>query len=352
MAEDDKKQGAARYVAVQCGDCGAKMRARGWHEGITCPKCASSDVHPLPAPGGAVDYILADRSQGTTSADVMFGDWARWCGFITSNQFNQAVHRQNSELQENDRSTPIHELMVRMGFIDEERAHGLLRFLTTPRPNHDDEDFVERLLQRPGIDRARVRKVEEDQKALAAKRNEVPPICQLLVQDRVIDESTMLEILREEEHEGHGALKMALAMSMPAPKETVVSKLGKRAAESPQFVRNVIVLAVLVVVTIGVWAWRLSGETQMCYIKCSACGRTSQVEWTATEWPARCPGCRTYSGEIAAICENGHVFTWPNPYNARPCPVCGTRASRLLTEEDVARGVRPAAAEETGTYGP
>jgi ribosomal protein S27E len=342
MQETGSERDGARYVAVQCRDCGAGLRARAWHEGIKCPKCGATNVEPLAAPGGAVDYTVADRSQGTTSADVMFAEWARWCEHITANQFNQAVHRQNSELQEQNRSTPIHELMIRMGFMDEERAVGVLRFLTVGRPNADDEDFVARLLKRPGIDRRKVAVVQEEQKALAGKRNEVPPVCQLLVQRRVIDESTMLDVLHEQDREGHGALRMALAMSRPVPKETLASKVRRRAEESPHFVRNAILLAVLVALTAGVWAWRLGGETQMVFIRCPNCGRLSQTAWSATDWPARCPRCGARAAEAAVVCENNHLFSWPTPYNPVPCPVCGTRAARLVTQGDLDRGFRTA----------
>jgi hypothetical protein len=282
---------------------------------------------------------VADRSQGTTAGDVMFGEWARWCDYITANQFNQAVHRQNSELQEQERATPIHQLMIRMGYIDEERAMGLLRFLTVERPNYDDTDFIARLLSRRGVDREKVDAVQREQEAMAGKRNEVPPVCQLLVQRRVISEATMLEILQEQDHDGWGALRVARAMSMPVPKETVAAKLRRRAAESPTFVRNVIVIAALVAVAAGVWVWRLGGESEMVFIRCTTCERVTLVEWRgATEWPAPCPRCGALTGEVAVVCENRHLSSWPTPYQMIPCPICGSRSMRFVTQEDIDQG--------------
>jgi hypothetical protein len=129
-------------------------------------------------------------------------------------------------------------------------------------------------------------------------------------------------------------------MSMPVPKETVTSKLRRRAEESPNFVRNAIVLVFLVAITAGVWAWRLGGETETCFIRCPNCGRVTQIEWSATAWPARCPRCRAVQGEVAVVCENNHLYSWPNPFQPIACPICGTRSAHLLTQEDLDRGVR------------
>lgn len=325
------------YIAVRCGNCGAAFRARAWQEGMSCPTCRAGGVQPLPAPGGAVDYILADRSQGTTSADVMFAEWAKWCGYITTHQYDAAIHRQNSELQSGQRASPIHEVMVSLRFLDKQRAQGLLRFLAVRRPDRHDEDFATRLLQRREADPQAVERVRELQRRMSRKRNEVPPIAQLLVQKHVITEAQMLDVLHEQSADGMGSLELALSISEPPPKETLVGKFGRRMAKSPHGIRNAALIVVLVLVAWGAWAWQLREPPIMLYGKCSTCGGLVEIEWTALDWPAQCPRCGHKTVSYAVMCPNGHIFARTSPFSMEPCPECGADFGRPLTEEDLTR---------------
>ena len=99
-------------VAVRCEACGQRFRARAWRAGIACPQCHSGQVHPLVAPGGAVDYCVADRTQGYAPADVRFAQWAKWSGLITPHQYEVAFIRQNRLIQQSEEPPPVHEILV------------------------------------------------------------------------------------------------------------------------------------------------------------------------------------------------------------------------------------------------
>ena len=323
-----------RYVAVKCRSCDRQFRARKWSEGMPCPQCRATDVQPLPAPGGAGDYLLADRTQGTTRADVAFGEWARWCGFITANQYNAAVHRQTSQTQDGGSSQPMHEVLIGMKALDEERALGLLRFMTVRRPNADDEDLVKRLLATGKADRQKVEACLKEQAALAKERNEVPFIGQLLLRRRAADEETLLHILHEEERDRHGALHMARMMSTPPARDTPFSKLARRTAESPRLLRNTILLSVLAVAVVAVWALNMREPKEVAYGRCETCGFQQELPWSATDWPAMCRRCHKRTVMFLVKCPNGHIYTWVSPFSPGQCPVCGSGQARPLTAQE------------------
>jgi Zn finger protein HypA/HybF involved in hydrogenase expression len=325
------------YVAVRCQSCGDAFRVRAWKEGMSCPRCRAAQVQPVPAPGGAVDYLLADRRHGTTQEDVVFAEWARWCGYITANQYNAAVHRQNSDLQSSGSARPIHEVMISLESMDEVEANGLLRFLALRRPNADDEDFVARLLRQADVDPEEVQRTFESQRATARKRNEVPPVAQLLVQKRVITESRMLDLLQEQARDGTGALKTALDMSKPPPRESAIGKAAGRLLGRPGLLKNAAIVLVLGLAVWGVWSWRLREHSFDAYGQCSSCGAWVTVPWTAAGWPAVCPRCRLKTVRFAVECPRGHVFLRASPFSYEHCPECGADMGRPLTEEEFRR---------------
>ncbi len=340
-ADQEQAEGPEQHViAVRCASCEAGFRVEAWHEGLKCPKCRAGDVVPLPVPGGAVDYVLADRSQGTTAHDVTFGLWTKWCDFITANQYNTAVQRQNRELHEGRRGRPLHQVMISLGFLAEDKAVGILRFMAVSRPDRHDEDFVARLLARPGVDADAVQNIAAQQRRIAEESNEVPPVCQLLEQAHVITETEMLSLLREEQRDKIGTLHVALNVSLPPPKVTAADRLLKRAKESPDLIRQVALIAALVALTAWVWVWRFGGADVHVYAQCGWCGDTVLVEWDSMDWPRWCPLCSHKTAAYALICPNGHRFTRANPFSLEECPECGSGRGRPLTEADLNRPSR------------
>ena len=337
MAKEPTSSHASEDVAVRCGRCGATMRARGQTEGLKCPHCHSSRLSQVPVLGGAIEYACADRRHGTTAADVMLAEWAKWCNYVTANQYNAAMHRQNSEMQASGAARPIHEILIAQGAIDEQRVTGLLRFLCRKRPDADDEEFLARLAQRDDVDAAQVKEVAALQRKMAARRNEVPPIGQLLVQRHVISEGLMMEVLAAQAADGGGSLQTCLAMSQPPPKSTAAGRLVSRAKGSPQLIRSMVVLVLLSLLAAGIWALQFREETLYVVGRCEKCEAIVKVEWTPTQWPAKCPRCGRRAVYYALMCPNGHLFTRAFPFTNERCPECGADRGRPLTDEEYIR---------------
>ena len=337
MSEETKQAPESHDTAVRCGNCNASMRARGALDGLKCPNCRSTDLREVPVIGGAIEYTCADRRHGTTAADVMLAEWAKWCGYLTPNQYNTAMHRQNSELQASGAARPIHEVWIDLGFIDEHRVEGLLRFLCRKRPDADDEDFLARLGAREDVDPAQVKQVAALQRKMAARRNEVPPVAQLLVQRHVLTEGQMLEVLQAQSAEGRGAKTTALAMSQAPVKESPASRLVRQAKGSPRAVATLALAVVLGLLATGLWAWQIREKPVYVVGRCSDCEGLVKVEWSVTDWPARCPRCGRQAVRYALICPNGHLFTRESPFTFEACPECGAGHGRPLTEEEYMR---------------
>jgi hypothetical protein len=287
-----------------------------------------------------VDYIVAERRQGTASADVMFAEWAKWCGYVTANQYDTAMHRQNSDLQPGATAKPIHEVMVSLGLLSEEQAVGLLRFLCVRRPDADDEDFAARLLAQADVDGGAVKQAAETQRQMSRESNEVPPLGQLLVQGRAIAEARLLDLLREQARDGKGSLRTALSMSEPTPKETVVGKLAERVPWSRRALFKIAAVAILALVGIVLLAGQLRGPQEKAYGFCAACESYVAVAGRVSGWPTKCPACRQWAVRFAVRCPKGHIFTRRSPRSQEPCPECGAGFARPLTAEEFAELTR------------
>ena len=137
-----------------------------------------------------------------------------------------------------------------------------------------------------------------------------------------------------------GALKAALTMSQPPPREKALDKVTRRARESPHTIFRVILAVVLMGLVAGVWAWQAREPELVAYGKCTGCGSLTALPWTATEWPARCGSCGRRTVGFAVICPNGHVFARSSPFSREPCPQCGADYGRPLTEEEFLRLTR------------
>lgn len=320
-------------VAAECGSCGARFRARQWREGMQCPKCQSGQVSPLVAPGGAVDYCVADRSDGYAPADVRLAQWAKWTGLITPNQYERAFILQNRQIQEGLSPDPIHQIMVEEGWIAPEQANGLLEFMSRPRPNEADGEFVRILRRTTEVDMEKVKKLQQLQAKAATRRHEVPPLCQLLMEHRVISEAQLLGILKRQANGGGGPLSRAREMAGEARSARRVKKLRKVLSLSNPRTRQVLIVAALLLLGLAAWRWQAAGGEKI-YVKCHTCGEVSRVPWSRS-FPVRCPRGHK-DAYYAWTCEKGHIFTVENPSQHRvTCPKCGTAKVRPVREKDV-----------------
>ncbi|MFP4027476.1 MAG: hypothetical protein ACLFWL_06780 [Candidatus Brocadiia bacterium] len=334
MPDESQKIGIQDAVAVRCEECGSLFRATKWREGLECPKCSSGHVKPEVAPGGAVDYYVADRSEGYAPADIRYSQWAKWSGLITPHQYEIGFIKQNRMIQHGEDPTPIHEIFINEGWITKEQAIRLLEFMCIPRPNEEDGRFIQILRETAEVDQERVEKIHKAQSKAAMKYHEVPPLCQLLVEKRVLGESEMLRILNQIKQRGRGALKIVEELVIKPTKKTRGEKLLKSISYRNPRARNIYIVAVLFLAAMGIWRWQTAENVPKMYVKCKHCGKINKVKW-AKELPVRCPNCGNKRAFYAMIGEDGHVFTVKNPYIPHVNPKTGSPDVRALSEEDV-----------------
>ncbi len=335
MSDTTGEAGIQEAVAVYCEACGRRFRARSWHEGIICARCHSGKVRPLVAPGGAVDYCVADRSKGYALADVRFAQWAKWCELITPYQYELALLKQNRQIQEGNAAQPVHEIMIQEGFLAEKESLRLLEFLSRPRPDEDDGRFVQRLQATTDVDAEKVQQTQSLQLRDARRYHEVPPLCQLLMERGVINEAQMLAVLRLQQRNGHGTLRIAHDMAVEPARRRPLGALRKALSLRNPPVRAAALIAALFLLGLGIW-WRQAatgGHTM--YVRCEACGQINKVRWSKT-FPVQCPQCGKTMAFYAKICENGNIFTVKSPYVPEPLPDrCEGTYARPLTARDL-----------------
>jgi len=334
MSDILKGPGLETMVAVHCEGCGGRFRARTWREGIACPRCQSRQVKPLVAPGGAVDYCVADRSKGYALADMRFAQWAKWSSLITPYQYEVAFLKQNRQIQEGKPPLPIHEILIQQGALTERQAVRLLEFLSLPRPDEQDGEFVRTLLATTRVDPEKLGRVQQLQMKAATRQHEVPPLCQLLVEQRVINEAQMLAVLRLQQQSGRGALHLAHEMVVRPTRRTQFGALRAALSLRNPRTRAALVILVVFLLGLGVWWRQAAANVPRMYVRCLDCGFVSEVRWSNT-FPVKCPHCGRVRAVYLKVCSNGHLFPSQSPFEPEPCPVCGSPTSRPATAEDV-----------------
>jgi hypothetical protein len=329
-ATEQEAQQAAPPRAWECRVCSTRFPTPGDERGKPeCPACGADSVEKLDAPGGAVEYVLAKRTHGTTKQDVRLAQWAKWAKFITPHQYDLAIHRQNSEAQEQGYGRPIHEVMESEKMIEPGQSIGLMQFLALPRPNEFDEDFVDRLLRQKDVERSEVRRVQKLQSEMAGPGKCVPPIGQLLLNKGVIDEVTLLEILRQQARNDTGSLSLAMK----------IRGRRKQAADELQKLRPLarrVGLAAVVLIVLGAIAFAVTYEPpRMVGMLCENCGVTywGPGPTKKATWPLRCINCGAQELWPGYVCVNGHVFRRQHSQDLRPCPECGSTLAEPLPPE-------------------
>jgi len=323
-----------RFRAMHCESCGARMRIAADAEAPVCSACGSDELRPLAVPGGAISYALADRSSGTTSQDIAFAQWAKWTAAVTPHQYDTAIHHQNSEQNEIGRARPIHEHLVEIHALDNKMAESLLRFLAMPRPDALDAEFAALVLDREEADEEAVAKTISVQRALAARGEDVLPLCQALVHRRIIPEFTMLKLLQEQALEGSGTLKMAQAMEGPRIQASLLSRgrLRSRLATTAK------VVALASIIAFTLW-WSIHEPTPYVYGICDKCNAITHLA-SPEGWPARCPSCgqkEVLPAKKCLACERYYGSTKLIHFEDT-CPYCNSTDVEFVNDENLPPG--------------
>jgi hypothetical protein len=181
-------------------------------------------------------------------------------------------------------------------------------------------------------DPEKVQKVQNLQMKAAKKYHEIPPLCQLLLERRVINEGEMLALLKKEEKNGRGPLYIGRKLLKPTL-ETTTDRLRQMFTLRDTRVRNALIILALFAVGLGIWRWQAAGSDVHMFVKCRHCYAISEVPW-AQKFPVQCPNCGNTRAYYAMICENGHVFTVEDPLAPHRCPETGSSRVHPLTAEE------------------
>ena len=167
----------------------------------------------------------------------------------------------------------------------------------------------------------------------AEKRHEVPPVCQLLVEKRIIGEAQMLAMLKFQSRSREGCLRSAQAAVLRHTKgKGGPAGVTDLSLNDPK-VRYAGAIAGFLALALIIWAIAARATAEYMYVRCGACKSYSRVR-SSTEFPVECPVCLKKEANLAVICTNGHIFTRRGIGDRRACPVCGASTARPLTEEE------------------
>lgn len=321
-----------RPLIVRCDKCAAVLRTRAWREGLVCPKCKAGVVSPVSAPGGAVDYLMANRKEGYAIEDIRVAQWARWSGLITPHQYDVAFVRQRKQVSAGEKVQPIHEILIAEEAVSPGDATAVLEFMARERPDEDDDDFAQRAVEAGIADKQKVETIRRTQAEMAAKQHEVPPLAQLLFEKRVLDEGRMLAILNMQKAAGLGSLARIEAMRQANRKQSLYERVAKGVKPPKQQLKN-IALVVLVFLTAGaLWYYNEFGHRVKVAVICAKCRAESVIAWPH-RWPAKCPKCGAMEAYFAVKCIRcGRVYSRASPWSREKCPRCGATTAVPLLE--------------------
>lgn len=318
-----QEQTPARLILVICDQCGARFKSKQWREGVKCPKCKEGALSPGVAPGGAVDYVLANRSEGYAIADIRVGQWAKWAELITPHQYEVAFVKQRRQVSAGGEIEPIHEILENQGFLTEGAATAILEFTTLTRPDGDDADLARRVIEKNIAPADKVKAIQDAQAKMAETANEIPPLVQLLCEKRVIDEGQLRALLGMQKQAGVGPLVTIPELIDRNRKESIYEKVAKGVKPPKHQIKNV--LLVVGVFLLAGAAWYHQWRRQQVHVDVIFMDTRQQARilWPHA-WPAKNLRTGKRTGYMLVKCHRcGHEFGRENPDARTKCPICG-----------------------------
>jgi len=313
---------------VRCDDCSSIFRNIEWCEGTRCPRCRSPRFLPLPIVGDAVDYVLADRTQGYALEDIRFAKIAQWSGLISTQQYHEAFSRQNEYISANAAAPPIGEIMRSARFLKKVEISAVLHYRCLERPDKDDAEFAKLAVQSGFLDQEKLAPCLEAQFQTKRLGHDVPPLPCLLYEKRLLQENQVLALLQKQAERNSGMAPAVRNYIQEHTSKPVEQLLGAKG--SPQRRLRVTILGVLAVLVLAM-AWRqfVHGPATMVRTQCinPGCGNIGAKPMNS-EWPVRCEACTNHPRTVfpVSICERcGREFPNDKPRTPAPrCPRCGS----------------------------
>jgi len=307
--------------AFRCRICGAAWRDNSGTRPEACPRCGARRVSALPVIGGAIEYALADRSQGYALEDIRFGKIAQWAGLITANQYSEALNRQRQYIGRAGHIPTLGEILVKQGALSRRQVEAVLLVRTHAWQDASEDLLCEVAAANGLLTREQILQVKQAQMAIAEKGETPPPLALLLYEKRLLTEKEVEALLQAQARRGRGliCLVQTQVSTRRSPLEVIFGASGTPARTAGIALGAVLVVALLLLV-VSRWARpALYLQTQ-----CERCKNISARPST-TRWPDKCSNCKERAVYPAAICLRcGHKFIVKKP--GAPgvrCPACG-----------------------------
>ena len=319
---------------LRCDRCAATYRRLQWAQGMKCPKCKSPDFFPVTIIGGAVDYTLADRSQGYAIEDIRFAQLAKWAGIITPNQYTQTLARQR-QLAGQDRTAPhIAQILIKDGTVQSAQATAVFQVMCKERPAEDDDDVFAALAVENRLTTAgKVKECQELQDEMTRVRHEVPPLGQIMFEKRYLSENQVQAIYRKMAARQRGVV-YEIGQAYEDTRELTVFEKVAGTKDEPERRRSFVLVCVLGVIILAVWSrWFFSDRGGKRWFKCGnpECGKIYKGSYVDV-FPTTCPYCKQKQARYARKCLNcSEVFGTDGWWGRATCPKCGK--SRVVKYE-------------------
>jgi Zn finger protein HypA/HybF involved in hydrogenase expression len=337
MAAPAAEKSGQTAKVVRCEACNAVFRNVAWTEGSRCPRCRSPRFVPLLIAGDALDYMLADRSQGYALEDIRFAKITQWAGLISAQQYHEAFNRQKEYLGAEARVPPIGEIMRNLKWLKKIGIQAVLAYRCLPRPDDDDSEFAKLALQSKFVEQDKLAECMDAQREIQRAGHDVPPLPCLLYEKRYLQENQVQALLQKQAESGSGLIHRVQEYVRQHSRATMDQLLGPKGSKQRKL-RAALAAALVVFAVWKAGSSLIEAQTKMVKTMCTepACSQISAKPANA-DWPARCDACPKHGRTVfpVSICEKcgrEYVNDKPNAVSAR-CPHCGsTRVIRLIDD--------------------
>lgn len=321
---------------VRCDTCGSTFRNVVWKSGARCPRCRSPKYMPVPVVGLAIDYALADRSQGYAIEDIRFAKIAQWAGFLTPVQYQEAFNRQNDFVSAKGAVPPIGDILRDMRALTKVQHDFVIEYRRRERPNKEEKEFARMALQGKFATGDQIEACLRTQISDKEMGHDPAPLACVLYEKRFMQENQIQALIQKQSENESGLMREAaeyVEENTVTPIERVLGIKGSSDRKMRLAAVGVLVLVGLVLLGRGVVAARAVPIATIC-VNCDVRGAMPHN----TPWPAECPECRAKPPTVypLAICERcGEYHTLLDGALPAACQKCGVRDRVVYITKDV-----------------
>jgi len=326
-------QGIDGILSVnRCRACETMWRIKPADKSQKCPNCGSERVAEVSVVGGAVEYVMADRSRGYALEDILLGKLAQWAGMITVNQYSDALNQQRQHVGRGGRVPPLGEVLIKHGALKRRQVEALLALRAGGWQDASEQEFEQIVLESGVLARERMLDGRTAQMAPAEKGETPPPLALVLYEKRLLAEKEIEALLQTQARRGTGLVAMALAASAEVPGSVGVEKLLGAKGSTQRKLRIAGMIAAVPILVLILYSI-IGGRERLVETQCDTCTRTGYYFPVTSVWPQKCDRCGKHTVFPRALClrcAEKFEVTDPNSPSIR-CPHCGYDRYELLT---------------------